>query len=72
MKQLILFLIALPFLISAQIYDPVSWTFSQEQISSDEIELTFSAEIEEGWYLYSQNIADDGPVPTSFIFFVCV
>jgi len=69
MKKLILFLIALPFLLSAQIYDPVSWTFSQEQISSDEIELTFSAEIEEGWYLYSQNIADDGPVPTSFIFF---
>jgi thiol:disulfide interchange protein DsbD len=69
MKKLILFLIALPFLISAQIYDPVSWTFSKEQISSDEIELTFSAEIEEGWYLYSQNIADDGPVPTSFIFF---
>lgn len=69
MKKLILFLITLPFLVSAQIYDPVSWEFSQEQISADEVKLIFSAEIEEGWYLYSQTIADDGPVPTSFVFF---
>ena len=69
MKKLLLLLIALPFFVGAQIYDPVTWEFSQEQISADEIELSFRAEIEEGWYLYSQTIEDDGPVPTSFIFF---
>ena len=69
MKKLLSLLIFLPFFVSAQIYDPVTWEFSQEQISSDEIELSFHAEIEEGWYLYSQTIKDDGPVPTSFIFF---
>ena len=69
MKKLILLLLALPFVVSAQIYDPVTWSFTQEQISPDEIELKFTADIEEGWYLYSQTIEDDGPVPTSFIFF---
>ena len=68
MKKLILLLLALPFVVSAQIYDPVTWSFTQEQISPDEIELKFTADIEEGWYLYSQTIEDDGPVPTSFIF----
>lgn len=69
MKKFILSLLVLPLIVSAQIYNPVSWEFSQEQINSEEIELTFKAEIEEGWYLYSQNIEDDGPIPTSFIFF---
>ena len=69
MKKLILLILALPFVVSAQIYDPVTWSFTQEQISPDEIELKFTADIEEGWYLYSQTIEDDGPVPTSFIFF---
>jgi len=54
---------------SAQFYNPVSWDFSQENIDGDELELTFTATIEGDWYMYSQHIVDDGPVPTTFTFF---
>ena len=53
---------------SAQIFNPVTWDFSQKQVSDHEIELQFKATIDEGWYLYSQFIDDDGPVPTEFTF----
>ena len=33
----------------SQIYNPVSWEFSQSKISDSEIELQFRASIEEGW-----------------------
>ncbi|MBC8265384.1 MAG: thioredoxin family protein [Flavobacteriales bacterium] len=55
-------------LANAQIYNPVSWEFSQMQLSETEVELQFKANIEDHWHLYSQNIADDGPVPTEFTF----
>ena len=54
--------------ISAQIFDPVDWDFSQERISDSEIKLQFKASIEDNWYLYSQHINDDGPVATEFTF----
>ena len=69
MKKLILLFLTLPFLSFSQIYDPVSWEFSQENLGNDEVNLVFKAEIESGWYLYSQFIEDDGPVPTYFDFF---
>ena len=67
-KIFILFFTLLSVMISAQIYDPVSWDFSQKQVSDNEIELQFKATIDDGWYLYSQFIGDDGPVPTEFTF----
>ncbi|MFZ1585187.1 MAG: protein-disulfide reductase DsbD domain-containing protein, partial [Saprospiraceae bacterium] len=55
--------------INAQIYDPVKWTSSSKQISDDEFELTWTANIESGWYIYSQYIGpDDGPSPTVVAF----
>ena len=57
------------FVASAQFYNPVSWDFSHEKIGGDELELTFTASIEGDWYMYSQHISDDGPVPTTFTFF---
>lgn len=53
----------------AQFYNPVSWEFSQKNLPQNEIELSFKATIEDNWYMYSQHIADDGPVPTTFTFF---
>lgn len=49
---------------------PVTWSFSQEQMNEDEWILTFTAEIEAGWTIYSQFIDQDkiGPIPTSFHF----
>ena len=67
-KIFILFFTLLSVITSAQIFTPVEWEFSQKQLSDTEIELQFKANIDEGWHLYSQHIADDGPVPTEFTF----
>ena len=67
-KIFILFFTLLSVITSAQIFTPVSWVFSQKQVSDNEIELQFKATIDDGWYLYSQFIGDDGPVPTEFTF----
>ena len=49
-------------------FDPVDWSFKAERISQSEAKLVFTATIDEGWHLYSQNIEDGGPIPTSFTF----
>jgi thiol:disulfide interchange protein len=67
-KIFILFFTLLSVITSAQIFTPVSWDFSQKQVSDHEIELQFKTTIDDGWYLYSQFIGDDGPVPTEFTF----
>lgn len=54
--------------VHAQMVSPVSWKFSQKKISSDEIELTFSATVEQGWHMYSQFTPDGGPMATSINF----
>ncbi|SVC85457.1 uncharacterized protein METZ01_LOCUS338311, partial [marine metagenome] len=54
--------------VSAQIFDPVSWEFTQHHLSDNEIELQFKASIEDKWHVYSQFIEGDGPVPTEFTF----
>jgi thiol:disulfide interchange protein DsbD len=53
--------------LNAQIFNPVEWSFSQNKISENEIELTFKAKIDSGWYVYSQ-YAGEGPVSTEFTF----
>lgn len=48
--------------------DPIKWSFEIETISDGEYALIATADIKNGWYLYSQDNTDDGPVPTSFFF----
>ena len=55
------------FTINAQIFNPVSWDFSQKQISETEVELTFIASIDEPWHMYSQFV-DDEILATKFTF----
>jgi thiol:disulfide interchange protein DsbD len=51
----------------AQIYDPVDWSFKSIQISKDQYELIFIADMDKGWSIYSQYLErEDGPIPTSF------
>ena len=69
MKKLILFFTTFTLLASAQIIEPVTWDFSQEKLLGKEIELKFKASIDNHWHLYSQHIKEDGPIPTSFVFF---
>ena len=51
------------------IYDPVKWSFSVNPLEENTYELLLTAEMEEGWHLYSQKLPEgDGPIPTSFRF----
>ncbi|WP_031426771.1 protein-disulfide reductase DsbD family protein [Flavimarina sp. Hel_I_48] len=53
----------------AQIYDPVRWTTSIEKTAGDDhFLLNITAAIQPGWHLYSQNVEDGGPIPTTFLF----
>lgn len=54
--------------INAQILTPVKWNFTTKQISPAEAQLIFTATIDATWHLYSQDIPENGPVPTSFTF----
>ena len=70
MRSILSFLIS--FLIVApswgQMYDPVKWSFNVDVVNENEVDLVIHADIEEGWYVYSQD-AGDGPISTSFAFF---
>lgn len=50
--------------ISAQILEPVKWTFSHNKIGDNEFELVFKADIEAKWHLYSQDIPMSPPATT--------
>jgi len=54
--------------VQAQILNPVTWDFSKEKISDTEYDLVMTATIENKWHLYSQDLPDGGPIPTSFEF----
>ncbi|MGB0166424.1 MAG: protein-disulfide reductase DsbD domain-containing protein, partial [Luteibaculum sp.] len=61
------FTVTLSLFSSAQIYNPVKWSFSAEQLSGDEYQLNYKAKIEKGWHLYATKLpSDEGPVATSF------
>ena len=70
MKRLLVILFAfLSVVTSAQMYDPVEWTFSQKKMSDNEIELQFKAIIDQDWHIYSQNLPEGvDAYPTEFIF----
>lgn len=51
-----------------QIFEPVKWSYSTEKGKLGEIVLVFTAKIDKGWHLYSQDIPDGGPIATSFTF----
>lgn len=70
MKLRILFLfsvLAFSLGLSAQIFEPVKWEFTQKKISTDEYELVFKATIDHKWHLYSQDIPM-APPATTFTF----
>ncbi len=57
-----------PFFLSAQMYNPVKWATSVEKISDTEYKLISTANIEAKSHLYSQNVDDGGPIPTTFTY----
>lgn len=54
--------------LQAQNLDPVSWSYSLEELGENTYMLEFKADIDEGWTVYSQFTNDEGPVPTSINF----
>jgi thiol:disulfide interchange protein DsbD len=70
-KQLLIILsiyvlIALP--IQSQVLNPVQWKYNVVKEKDGDYTLKFSAIIDDKWHLYSQNIPEGGPIPTSFSF----
>jgi thiol:disulfide interchange protein len=54
--------------VKAQMLEPVKWTFKTNRISDTIAELQFSANIDQGWHLYSQHLPENGPLPLEFKF----
>ncbi|TWO32808.1 DUF255 domain-containing protein [Seonamhaeicola sediminis] len=54
----------------SQILEPVKWSTSVEKVSDTEYVLISKAEIDTGWHLYSQNVPEDGPIPTTFSYVI--
>ena len=51
-----------------QILKPVKWSFSSESINEKDAYILLTANIDEGWHVYSQFIEEGGPIPTTFTF----
>lgn len=69
LKKLVLLVFALGTTqLFAQMLDPVKWTFSYKKLTDSTAYIIFKAQIDKSWHLYSQDIPDGGPVPTSFKF----
>jgi len=47
---------------------PVKWSFRMESTGNGEYEIIAEAIIDEGWHVYSQQVEEGGPIPTSFSF----
>ena len=68
-KLLYLLVFSLSFLpVFAQIQDPVKWTYSVKELNETESELVFTAQLDEGWHLYSQYTDPNGPIAIYFEF----
>ena len=52
----------------AQIMDPVKWMFQVKDLNESESELIFTAQLDDGWHLYSQHTDPMGPIGISFEF----
>lgn len=68
MKKLIMLFLLISTAGFSQILEPVKWKTSVEKISKLEYNLVFTATIDDHWHLYSQNVPENGPLPTVFSF----
>lgn len=67
MKKIIIILgLFFGMFVNAQILEPVKWSTSVKKIADNEFKLISTATIEKGWHLYSQDVPEDGPIPTTF------
>ena len=53
---------------TAQVLEPVSWSFRSEKTGDNTFNLVMTAELESGWHLYAMDLEEGGPIATSFTF----
>ncbi|WP_165453939.1 protein-disulfide reductase DsbD domain-containing protein [Hyunsoonleella flava] len=68
MKKLTVLLLFIALSGFSQILEPVKWTPSVKKISENEYDIVLTADIKSSWHLYSQHLAEGGPLPTVFRF----
>lgn len=68
MKKILFSLIVsfLAFAVYAQIQEPVKFKTELKNVSATEVEIVFTASIEQGWHVYSTNLGDGGPISATF------
>lgn len=64
-NRIVFFFLLLSGLVHAQIYNPVKWDTSTEKVTESDFDLVITASIDSGWHLYSQNVPEGGPIPTT-------
>lgn len=71
MNRLLAILLPLLFFageMKSQVQDPVSWDFRFEKKDSGRYEIVITASIEEGSHIYSMDVPENGPIPTTVSF----
>lgn len=68
MKKILfpLILSLLVFAVHAQIQEPVKFKTELKNVSATEVEIVFTASIEQGWHVYSTELGDGGPISATF------
>lgn len=68
MKKILfpLILTLLAFAVHAQIQEPVKFKTELKNLSATEVEIVFTASIEQGWHVYSTDLGDGGPISATF------
>ncbi|GAA3605067.1 protein-disulfide reductase DsbD family protein [Flavivirga amylovorans] len=60
-----LFVLSITYL-QAQILEPAKWSYTIQENSSQELELTFKVSLDDTWYVYATDQNPDlGPIPTT-------
>jgi DsbC/DsbD-like thiol-disulfide interchange protein len=54
--------------VTAQIKDPVKWTYSSRNKGNDTWEVVLTATLPKPWHIYSQKTEKGGPLPTKISF----
>jgi thiol:disulfide interchange protein DsbD len=64
----ILFMLVASAAVTAQVLEPVTWSFRSEKTGDNTFYLVMTAELEASWHLYAMDIEEGGPIATSFTF----
>ena len=55
-------------MLQGQVLEPVTWSFGTEKTGDNQFDIVMTADIDNGWHLYAMDIAEGGPIATSFTF----